>query len=1232
MLTDGTLDLTHLGLFIVDAAAPHAPVSRLPVYAEVGLGATPGEVDPRFADDDLVTALRRADEESDDGDAARRRIVGTLAVEISRVLTPAARDTLAADRDRKVDFLTDALRGARTALGRRLADARPDELRGALKAAIRAEAQRRDLGVTGPDAAAVTWAHPLGILATDHAGYLSFDLTRLPPGVRAALHDAVRTRRDTPTAPRDLTVWLYPLAAGVPPIDALEQGRFTRHAVVARLALTPPHTTAQAARLGFPALQRPDLVDWELSPVSFAVNGAAILGDGGCETLLPANVAVQEFRFYQAVGLRDPGAQPPGLGDAAALIRAGVVNRYRMAWFHLGHSLGPILYSLPLAPGESVNIAVVDWSHTTDAERTEDTKVDEQLVHSQHRERAITETVDAALREYQAGSSSMAGFAASAGASGSIGVAGAALGLSGAIGGASSDSSGSRDLSATTVQQLSDRVAQASAASRELRSTVVVHANQSEKEAIETRTVVNYNHSHALTILYYEVLRHLRLVTELTAQSPAVLVKVRADHFAGTDLDAARTAVRHQAALRASLLDPRLDPAFEAAQRWIRRGGALPPLPAAPPAPAVRFRFFIFEMTVGGIAVEDRSDADVDIEASLFGSASVRLVNQAAAGGPSPKLDPPGAFGQKDAVERFVAMPQAPGPVNWADLDGMALAVNLSRTFISFKHIKVIGVDSPGRHEHVVLDQSYANGHLVISESTQLTLPLLPPPPAPPAPPGYPADVLDDQARTLELLAHLRENAAHYGRAVMFHQNPGERARYLQTIRLADGSGVLDHVENRPLEFVSTGDGDFIAFPCTDEAWRTRIAGVLEPAEDDPGVLDERLITLPTRGVFADARLGHCNASEEIDNTRFWDWQQSPIPHTAAEIAAINAVTPRPEPTDLTPTALPQPIVNIVNPPAAPDPTGLAAAVAGITTPNVFRDMSGRAELNDLLKRLSDNSVSIAEASSIARGIQAKQAHPGGGVAPVGGPGAPNGAVGGPRATPTEPSTTSRDLHDLQRVLGNAEERGLLSPQDSRELYTTAARNAVTPDGTAHLLFGVAVPDPAEWRPLARAAVPWSAWTREQKIRAMDERQAAWNRLLNGTRRPEDRETLDLVEPYRADMRDFAARTVKVILAVTPFQTANAGDRVTLTAQLFLPGGPPPAGQVTFSAELPLGRQSLGTRNVADGKASVSTTALPKGPVRLIAEYPDQTVADPNGGPGQVELNGGQDRTTYTIT
>ncbi len=81
----------------------------------------------------------------------------------------------------------------------------------------------------------------------------------------------------------------------------------------------------------------------------------------------------------------------------------------------------------------------------------------------------------------------------------------------------------------------------------------------------------------------------------------------------------------------------------------------------------------------------------------------------------------------------------------------------------------------------------------------------------------------------------------------------------------------------------------------------------------------------------------------------------------------------------------------VVNPPLAPDPQGMTVALTALATANIFRDMSGQAQLTDLLKKLSDNSVAIAGAAQRAASA---------------GQGAPAGQTPSPAPTPTSAPTS----------------------------------------------------------------------------------------------------------------------------------------------------------------------------------------------------------------------------------
>ncbi|WP_375304417.1 hypothetical protein WI560_19200 [Bradyrhizobium sp. A11] len=1009
----------HLSLFLLDKTGK--PLANVPVYAEVRTAAESLARDQRF-DEQITNLLSEADPSLASDGLGLANTVLAFSGNVAALLTKTARDRLATDADLAKRFFSGVIHGVFAALGvTSLKNVPRTALLDAIKAQIPIVARQLELDLA--PTLHFGSSFPLGFLASDHVGYLSFDLSRLPDDLYKALIQAMQQRALQPDASTRTSARFAIYGRDDLIFDALEQCRFADDAIVTKLELNSTELASLVAPSGYPSLQLPSLTDWRLSPASFASSPSALVGnEPGCESILPANSALQEYSFYQVTALSDSvEIVPSALSES---VQVGVIHDFKISWYPLGHSLGAIQYSLPLAPGESINLAVVDWTRRDNALRKENTNIDEQIVHQEHRDRVVSETVNAAVKEYQAGSSFLGGLASSAGASGTLGGFGLAAGLAGSLGGSTSNSSGTRDLIATTVQNLSDSISQASAASRELNSTVVVHSNQAEKEAIETRTIVNYNHSHALTILYYEVLRHFRVVTGCVRRRPAVLLKMKTDWFDGAD--AIQTVRERRVPLKAALLDPSLADAFDAVERIARSKQV--PAPPTTPSPGVDIRYFVFDLRCGGLIPKD----GIGISATLRPK-NLQLNNGV-------DFNPPGLFSQKDANNSFVGqLPSGTASVPWADIDLVSTIIKFENaddddSIIAFSRIKVTGIDTGG-NEIVLVDKDYADGHLILGSNASIDLPTKRPP-APPPMPARPESEIQDEALQALLLDHLRFHKLHYSRAILISENSSERALWLSAV------GVLERVENRPVEII----GDYLAFPCTDLDWSTRIERALHNVPFGE-IADERLVTVPARGVFAEAKLGHCNSSEVIDNTRFWDWQQSPIPHFAPEIGRATPVTPHPvQPEGLTPSPFPQSLVNIVNPPPAPDPTGLAAAMSVLGTPNLFRDMSGQVAVADLLKRLSDNSISIAQAANIARQIQSKY-----GDSASGGTIASNllgqthaaGGIGGPRATPVQPSQTTRDLHDWQDVLRRAQKEGLLNPAQTQAAYQELTKSAL---------------------------------------------------------------------------------------------------------------------------------------------------------------------------------------------
>jgi hypothetical protein len=697
------------------------------------------------------------------------------------------------------------------------------------------------------------------------------------------------------------------------------------------------------------AMQNPNITDWRLSPGSFTLSGAVMIGEDGCETLLPSNLSTHQFRFRQ-IARSDRKREDPGV-----TIRAGYVLEYTTEWFSVGHSLGQMVYSLPLAPGEVAKLAFVDWSRSDAATRREDTGFSESLIHDQLRDRTLTESVHAVLNEWQHGGSVMAGAAASVGSGlASGGLSGAGIGLTAALGGAYSTTSGTRDLAVDTAQHIADAFHQASTAVRELRSTVVVQSTQSETADLRTRVVANYNHSHALTLLYYEVLRHYRVVTRLASTRPALLLNSHPPFNAFSD---PKDIIPYRQRLEAALLDGRLLSCFDAVEKLYAFTNDPPPKDPEPDK--TKLVLFQLRFLTGGMTsmclvtgfLRDREN-----------NPATQVLLNSPDGTPGGTLAAPNEFEALNHTVNGQAVPFG-GSVEWGKVGFAVFHFDSRQTngqsHTGIRSVDVRGVDTAGV-EHPL---GHWDGDIVFDMATPepnrlLLIPIARPPDPPPQP--TPRMRLSDTERADvdKLMTHLQLNAQYYNRTLWLSEDPNIRAARFDSLTVA-GVPVLNLIENRALEVL----GDFVAFPVNvGEEIPAGLPFQLHFAQAAPteDVFVEQLLTLPTRGVFGEAKLGHCNASEVIDNSRFWDWQKSPIPFAAPDITGVDAGSRAQPPTGLTPTPFPQSVVNIVTPGALPDPTGLAGALNVLGTPGIFRDQSGLQEVGALLEKLSDNATSLA--------------------------------------------------------------------------------------------------------------------------------------------------------------------------------------------------------------------------------------------------------------------------------
>src|SRR5687768_12982465 len=186
---------THLAIFVTDPDTGR-PVQRLPLYAEV---AVPRMVQARPITERFREPMRAGllDIDPTATGALRDRIEKAALQAAAETLDDDSRDELVTRPQRVRELFREVFKRTLANAGRgRMADIPSAEIKPRIVAALRLVAPDMELGVV-PEAQdeGIVWADPLGVLTTDHVGYVSFDLRRLRPDVQLLLAEAIDLRR-----------------------------------------------------------------------------------------------------------------------------------------------------------------------------------------------------------------------------------------------------------------------------------------------------------------------------------------------------------------------------------------------------------------------------------------------------------------------------------------------------------------------------------------------------------------------------------------------------------------------------------------------------------------------------------------------------------------------------------------------------------------------------------------------------------------------------------------------------------------------------------------------------------------------------------------------------------------------------------------------------------------------------------------------------------------------------
>lgn len=257
-------------------------------------------------------------------------------------------------------------------------------------------------------------------------------------------------------------------------------------------------------------------------------------------TNIGANLGSRSIRI--PVPSPNRGAPAEGASDASATfsqavsVATGHILHYKALFKADGYSLGDLIYSLPLAPGQKKEIVVIDSSHTLVGAESQAITQNERLAMGLVDERDITSQLAGNLSESLRGSS----FADTRGISAGLGTGGQGYGGTGAYGGSGSavigvaggvaqaSANASQDSSRAVAEffreKLRQSIMQNAEGYRQLNASVVTTVQEGQRYGVTSEVVANHNHCHALTMMYFEVLRHYAIYQELSEVEECVFV------------------------------------------------------------------------------------------------------------------------------------------------------------------------------------------------------------------------------------------------------------------------------------------------------------------------------------------------------------------------------------------------------------------------------------------------------------------------------------------------------------------------------------------------------------------------------------------------------------------------------------------------------------------------------------------------------------------------------------
>ncbi|MHA7854918.1 DUF2272 domain-containing protein [Marinobacter shengliensis] len=680
----------------------------------------------------------------------------------------------------------------------------------------------------------------------------------------------------------------------------------------------------------------------------------------------------------------------------ALSVAGGHIMEWRVQWRSNGYSLGDVAHTLTLAPRQTRRIVKLDWRRREASIRRETSQFAEEVSQSTFSDRDYHNAVRSNLNEWSKGGSS----SKTTGVAGGIGFAlGPVVIGGGAAHGRASSSSwqqGGRSVSAAEEQSLRDAIRQFGDSLRQYESTVVNEVSQDESIEGVSEVVRNPNYCHSLTVIYHEILRHIRVDTVLAGVRECLFVPFAIRPFTFSRVIRWRDVFERY--LQKRDLRWALKYTEDIQNHW--QGSDVPAGPRkAQPLESLTGTIYIklgIERPRDEV-VSDQIDDQLSEEGAVGEKITTRVWQAYANILPIPVGQIVARIRGFSAAQRDAYFQREIAPAmarRWVDrlrldsqngeLEGTDFTLvgeyRFNRTVRVDFNVPSEALAGNKREdiaklilsatEHLpkgsVANVTSANIHFHTSHyerrvsSPRGTDDLISPPawddnetdrPAPSesATLSFRPSNWEEQNMRLEaekanrkLLEHINDNLHYYHKVIWWTMDRDELYMLLDgfAISPSDGRSIASVVEREPIAIMGNtlvfkvAAGAFLGInghESYEDAFR------YYKGEGAPAM--PMRISLPTDGLYAQAIMDECNACEEHEGST--DWVLKDEDPALADFPGNFFDSRRSQPQDMTPTNMPDSIINLQNAPAAPAPQGFGDILGAVANSNAFRDMAG---------------------------------------------------------------------------------------------------------------------------------------------------------------------------------------------------------------------------------------------------------------------------------------------------